>query len=122
MLTYRVFREYPGSMNPQQEDPSPSGHQDKTGSGGGSIWDTKGDDSEVSGRKVGGGGGVWMLDAGGKRHVLRSIRADPNRRLGLLFVTMDGDIDAACDDQESFRMWLGVGAVVCPSIDGGRVA
>lgn len=119
MLTYRVFREYPGLMNPRQEDPSPSEPQDKAGSGG-SIWDSISDDAEASGRKV--GGGVWVLDAGGKRHVLRSIRADPHRRLGLLFATMDGEIDATCDDQESFRMWLGVGAVVCPSIDGGRVA
>lgn len=120
MLTYRVFREYPGSMKPQQEESSLSGAQNLAASGG-SIWDTRGDDAEASGRKVG-GGGVWVLDAGGKRHVLRSIRADPHRRLGLLFATVDGEIDATCDDQESFRMWLGVGAVVCPSIDEGRVA
>ena len=121
VATYRVFREYPKTTPSSKPGASPSGAKDlPENSLATSIWDTSAGCVETSEeRKT--GGGIWVLDAGGRKHVLRSIRADPSRRWGLLFTTESGEVDATCEDQEAFRMWLGVGAVVCPSLSSSHV-
>ena len=75
-----------------------------------------------SGGGGGGGGsgsrsaGVWVVDVAGKRQTLVGLRADASRQWGLLFTTKeDGEMEVACEDQESYRMWLGVAAAVCPA-------
>lgn len=76
---------------------------------------------EASGRSaVGGAGGVWTLEVGGKRFELAGLVPDESKRRGLVFSTKrDGDIEALCEDKEAYRMWLGVAAAVCPATGCG---
>ena len=58
---------------------------------------------------------MWVVDVAGKRQTLVGLRADVSRQWGLLFTSEDGEMEVACEDQESYRMWLGVAAAVCPA-------
>lgn len=119
---FKVFREYPArpgsaaaaaaaaappstnatalpSLPPPESRPAPETTRLRSGGGSGS-----------------GSAGVWVVDVAGKRQTLVGLRADASRQWGLLFTTKeDGEMEVACEDQESYRMWLGVAAAVCPA-------
>eukprot|EP00752_Nemacystus_decipiens_P010540 g9386.t1 len=88
----------------------------------------------------GGGGGMWVVELAGKRKTLVGLRAAPaaaedtgssffSRRgrgkppeRGLLLETREsGEELLLCDDQESYRMWLGVAAAVFPPVATGDI-
>lgn len=116
--TFRVFRDYPRAAEATTggvaagaaaaapfsrlaSEPAPGGGLEKSGS-------------------AGRGGGVWVLEVGGRRFELAGLIPDESRRQGLVFATKGGgDIEASCDDKEAYRMWLGVAAAVCPAAAGG---
>ena len=95
---------------------------------------------ETSAEETGGGGdgGRWVAELAGRRKTLIGLRAAPeaaegaaglmfSRRSrgkppqrGLLLETKEsGEELLLCDDQESYRMWLGVAAAVFPSVAAG---
>lgn len=105
LVHFKVFREYPANAAALPPPESRSAPEPSRQGGGG-----------------GGSGGLWVVEAGGKRQTLVGLRADASRRHGLLFSTKeDGEIEVACDDQESYRMWLGVAAAVCPAAAAGSI-
>eukprot|EP00904_Undaria_pinnatifida_P001719 jgi/Undpi1/11548/HiC_scaffold_30.g13845.m1 len=105
LVHFKVFREYPANAAALPPPESRSAPETSRQGGGG-----------------GGSGGLWVVEAGGKRQTLVGLRADASRRHGLLFSTKeDGEIEVACDDQESYRMWLGVAAAVCPAAAAGSI-
>lgn len=83
-------------------------------------------------------GGVWVAELAGRRKTLIGLKAAPEaeeagpmfsrrnrgkpRQRGLLLETREsGEELLLCDDQESYRMWLGVAAAVFPSVAAGDI-
>lgn len=83
---------------------------------------------------------MWVVELAGKRKTLVGLRAAPTaaaeetgsifpmrsrikppQRVLLLETRESGRELLLCDDQESYRMWLGVAAVVFPSMAAGDV-
>lgn len=119
VVIFRVFREYPkhkaASSTTTPVMTAPDAAQQSSASWlGNPHWSRTGEGVETtSEREV--GGGQWVVEIGGRRQSLVGLRGDSSRKRGLVFVTKeDGEIEGSCDDEEAYRMWLGVAAAVCP--------
>eukprot|EP00903_Cladosiphon_okamuranus_P020033 g18401.t1 len=139
-ITVRIFREYSqpqqrlGGQQQQQEGaPKDPAAAPPTSAG---IWSAGAEAGpEMDGS---GSGGVWVAELAGRRKTLIGLRAAPeaeetgsmfSRRSmgkppqrGLLLETREnGEELLQCDDQESYRMWLGVAAAIFPSVAAGDI-
>lgn len=131
VVKVRIFREYcaPQPQEEEEEQAAAVGSPSSRGRGGGADGG------------AGAGAGAWVVELGGKRKTLVGLRAEAapgaepagstifgrrssgggggggsRRPRALLLKTRDGGEERLlCDDQESFRMWLGVAAAIFPS-------